>query len=436
MWPLLRIVVPYKQTTKEGGHVDTVNQSVLGDCLQVDDTGEVGLDLNEVCRRLLEQCLNAVMSEQADELLGEGNRRNGYRERKLRTCVGTITLRIPKLREGSYFPTDILKPYSRTDRALIGIIKEIYVLGLSHRKIEKAAIDLEFGSLSSSAISRMCASLDEEVTDLCEKRFEGDFPYLWLDATYLKCRDEGRVKTKAVVTAIALCPDGSRRFVGLDVVDTESYVSWKDFLRDLRKRGIQGVRCVVSDDHAGLVRAAQETWADVSWQRCIVHLERDVLSRFRRTNDKKRAAKALKAVFAERDPRLVREMYAQAIEKIGALEKRAGDLLEDARDDALTYLDFYYEHHVRLRTNNVQERANREIKRRARVVQTFPSPESLIRLIGAVCTEMNETWMNMRFMDVDDKKLWGIKTTQVQPCTEEIQKKASLLLDTAMREAA
>ena len=395
------------------------------------------LDLNGLARKLLEECLNTVMDEQADELLGEGNRRNGYRERKLNTCIGPITLRIPKLREGTYFPDDILKPYSRTDRAMIAAIAETYKLGLSHRKIEKVASDLHFGELSSSTISRMCISLDDEVEDLRRARFEGTYPYLWLDATYLKCRDEGRVRSVAVVTAIALCPDGSRRFVGIDCVDTESRASWREFLLDLRKRGIAGVSCVVSDDHAGLVRAIQEVFPGATWQRCIVHLERDVLGRFSRKADRARAGRALKAIFSQRDPALVREMYAQAITEIGKIERRAGELLEDAREDALAYLSFPYEHHIRLRTNTVQERANREIKRRTNAVQTFPSAASMMRLVGAVCADMNDEWSHSGFMDVRNKERWGVRTAyENNPVSAEIAGKAALLLAEALRPVA
>lgn len=272
------------------------------------------IDLNELARGLLEDCLNAVMSEQADELLGEGNRRNGYRERSLNTCVGRITLRIPKLREGTYFPDDVLRPYSRTDRAMVGAIAETYRLGLSHRKIERAASKLGFGELSSSAVSRMCSELDADVDELRGARFDMGFPYLWLDATYVKCRSDGRVQGRAVVTAIAAGSDGSRRFVGLDCVDTESRGSWRAFLLGLRRRGVEGVRCVTSDDHAGLVRAIAEVYPEASWQRCITHLERDVAGRFRRRADRARAMRAVSAVFKERDPGLVRAMYDRAVE--------------------------------------------------------------------------------------------------------------------------
>lgn len=229
------------------------------------------VDLNEMMRRELESMVNQIMDWQADELCGEGNRRNGYRERKLATVLGEITMRIPKLREGTYFPDELIRPYSRVDRAMVAVVREVYVRGLSTRKIEKAADALGFAGLSPSRVSRMTSDLDEEVAALNARRFEGAaFPYLWLDATYLRCRDEGHVRSRGVVTAIACGDDGSRRFVGFDVVDTESAASWKAFLRGLRKRGVTGVRCVVSDDHEGLVQAIAEVFQGAAWQRCIV----------------------------------------------------------------------------------------------------------------------------------------------------------------------
>ena len=363
------------------------------------------IDINEMMRRELERMVNQIMDWQADELRGEGNRRNGYRERKLVTVLGEITMRIPKLREGTYFPDELIRPYSRVDRAMVAIVKEVYVRGLSTRKIEKAADALEFASLSPSRVSRMTSELDEEVAALNAARFDGTaFPYLWLDATYLNCRDEGHVQSKGVVTAIACGDDGSRRFVGFGAVDTESAVSWKAFLRGLRRRGVAGVKCVVSDDHEGLVQAIAEIFQGAAWQRCIVHLERNVAGWFSRREEKLTAVAAMKAVFAERDPQLVRAAYRQATERIAALKPHAGELLEDAEADALAYLDFPYEHHVRLRTNNVQERANEEIKRRTKVVGVFPSVESMMRLVGSVLIDVNEEWLGMNFIDAASLK--------------------------------
>ncbi|WP_165063136.1 IS256 family transposase [Adlercreutzia sp. ZJ154] len=393
------------------------------------------IDINEMMRRGLETMINQIMDWQADEICGEGNRRNGYRERKLITMLGEITMRIPKLREGTYFPDELIRPYSRVDRAMVGVVKEIYVRGLSTRKIEKVADALKFGSLSPSRISRMTADLDEEVAALSTRRFDGmNFPYLWLDATYLNCRDEGHVQSKGVVTAIACGEDGSRQFVGLDVVDTESTVSWKAFLRDLRKRGIKGVKCVVSDEHTGLVQAIAEVFQGAAWQRCIVHLERNVTGWFSKKEDKAIATAAMKAVFAERDPQLVRAAYRQATERIAQLKGHAGELLEDAEADALAYLDFPYEHHIRLRTNNVQERANEEIKRRTKVVGVFPSVDSMMRLVGAVLTDVNEEWLNAKFMDATSLKDVVRSKTSLDPIPDDIMEKARVCIATAIEE--
>ena len=393
------------------------------------------VDLNEMMRRELESMVNQIMGWQADELCGEGNRRNGYRERKLATVLGEITMRIPKLREGTYFPDELIRPYSRVDRAMVAIVREVYVRGLSTRKIEKAADALGFAGLSPSRVSRMTSDLDEEVAALNARRFEGAaFPYLWLDATYLRCRDEGHVRSRGVVTAIACGDDGSRRFVGFDVVDTESAASWKAFLRGLRKRGVTGVRCVVSDDHEGLVQAIAEVFQGAAWQRCIVHLERNVAGWFPKKEDKAVATAAMKAVFAERDPRLVRAAYRQAAERIAQLKARAGELLEDAEADALAYLDFPYEHHVRLRTNNVQERANEEIKRRTKVVGVFPSAESMMRLVGSVLIDVNEEWLGASFIDAASLKDVRRSERDEEPIPEDVVELARIRVAAAIEE--
>ena len=393
------------------------------------------VDLNEMMRRELESMVNQIMGWQADELCGEGNRRNGYRERKLATVLGEITMRIPKLREGTYFPDELIRPYSRVDRAMVAIVREVYVRGLSTRKIEKAADALGFAGLSPSRVSRMTSDLDEEVAALNARRFEGSaFPYLWLDATYLRCRDEGHVRSRGVVTAIACGDDGSRRFVGFDVVDTESAASWKAFLRGLRKRGVTGVRCVVSDDHEGLVQAIAEVFQGAAWQRCIVHLERNVAGWFPKKEDKAVATAAMKAVFAERDPRLVRAAYRQAAERIAQLKARAGELLEDAEADALAYLDFPCEHHVRLRTNNVQERANEEIKRRTKVVGVFPSAESMMRLVGSVLIDVNEEWLGASFIDAASLKDVRRSERDEEPIPEDVVELARIRVAAAIEE--
>ncbi len=356
------------------------------------------VNLQELIRALAEALVNEIMDAQAEDACADGNQRNGYRERSLVTSVGRITLRIPKLRRGTYFPEDLIERYSRVDRAVIAAVSEMVTCGVSTRKVERVAHALGVDRMSASQVSRICASLDDTVADLQSRTFEGTrFPYLWIDATYLKCRDGGHVSSCAMVTAIAAAADGRRVLAGVDAVDAEDYPAWKAFLLSLRDRGVTGVVCAVSDAHAGLKRAIAEVFPGAAWQRCIVHLERNVCALARNRRERRVVGSIMKAVFAEQDAELVRELYHIAIDEIGALNAAAGELLEEAEADALAYLDFPAAHHRRLRTNNVQERMNREIKRRADVVQVFPSKKSLLRLLGAVLSEMDEDWAGRRW---------------------------------------
>ena len=308
----------------------------------------------------------------------------------------TLT-RVPKLREGTYFPEGILERYTRVEASMVALVREMYVAGVSTRKVGLVAEELGVSSLSSSEVSALCAGLDEEAEAFRTRPIEGEHPYVWLDATYMKCRTGGRYASVALVTAIGAGADGYRRLLGLDAIDTESYAGWLAFLRSLRERGASGVLCVTSDAHEGLRRAIEEVFPGAAWQRCIVHLMRNAAS-CAPTRQKRAAVLAiLHAVFDERDPALVRELYHLACGEIAGICPRAAGLLEDAEADALAYLDFPYAHHRRIRTNNVQERANRELKRRSRVVQVFPSRKSLIRMLGAVFSEMDEDWASRRW---------------------------------------
>lgn len=356
------------------------------------------VDIRELIRVMAESLINEIMDAQADDACADGNQSNGYRERSLVTSVGTVNLRIPKLRHGSYFPDDLLVRYSRVDRAVVAAVSEMVANGVSARKVERVAQAMGADRMSPSQVSRVRESLDATVADLQTRDLsDASFPYVWLDATYIKCRDNGHVSSCALVTAIGAGSDGYRRLLGLDAIDTESYAGWLAFLRSLRERGVGGVLCVTSDAHEGLRRAIEEVFPGAAWQRCIVHPMRNAAS-CAPTRQKRAAVLAiLHAVFDERDPALVRELYHLACEEIGGFAPKAADLLEDAEADALAYLGFPYAHHRRIRTNNVQERANRELKRRSRVVQVLPSRKSLIRMLGAVFSEMDEEWASRRW---------------------------------------
>lgn len=370
------------------------------------------IDLNTTAKTLLEDLLNTVMDEQAREL---GVPRNGYRHRSLDTALGKITLKIPKLRSGSYFPDDIVSRWSRTDTALASAICEMWVSGISTRKVEKALSELGVEQLSKSRVSRLAESLDFEVDQLRRENLSyTSWPYLWLDGTTVNCRDEGRVRQKVLVTAVALNSDGARRIVGIEGVDVESYISWRSFLLSLRKRGLLGVELVISDDHQGLVQAIKEVFNGCSWQRCIAHFERNVRDTYTRKNNGQAALAAIKQAFKQTNSALVRAGYERAIELVSEVDKKSAKLLEGAEAEVLTYLDFPLEHHRWIRTNNVQERMNEEIKRRIKVVVVFPSVESAIRLVGAVCCDQNDAWLSGRGF-IDKETLQDDYEHQVMP---------------------
>lgn len=357
------------------------------------------IDMQELLRRLAEQVVNAVMDAEADQLCGGGaNSRNGYRERGLATCVGTLTLRIPKLRTGSFFPDDVIERYQRVDRALVAAVAEMYATGTSTRKVQRVAEKMGVSRLSKDQVSAIASSLDADIDELCSRPLDGSpVPYVWLDATYVKCRRGGRAASTAVVTAIGCDAGGWRRVLGVGVVDTESYDSWLAFLRKIRDRGVSGVQLVVSDAHGGLVAAAAEVFQGAAWQRCAVHLMRDCMREAGSWQLRRRVGRIVSQVFRGRDAATVTAMYHVACDMLEGCCPRAAAILEEAEPDALAYLDFPPSHWKRLRTNNVQERTNREIKRRSRVVQVFPSTASLVRLAGAVMCEQDEVWQESRY---------------------------------------
>ena len=357
------------------------------------------INLQETIRLIAEQVANGIMDAEADQLCeSSGNSRNGYRERGLKTCVGELTLRVPKLRSGSFFPEDVIERYQRVDRALAAAVAEMYAGGTSTRKVQRVAERMGVSRLSKDQVSAICASLDADVDELVGRPLSGDaMPYVWLDATYVKCRREGRVASTAVVTAIGCDGGGWRRVLGVAVVDTESYDSWLGFLRRLRERGVGGVRLVVSDAHKGLTRAIGEVFQGAAWQRCVVHLVRDCVREAGSWQLRRRVARIVAPVFRAKDAAAAVAMYHVACDMLREVCPRAADVLEEAEPDALAYLDLPASHWKRLRTNNVQERANREIKRRSRVVQVFPSEGSLMRLAGAVMCDMDEAWSASRY---------------------------------------
>ena len=300
------------------------------------------IDMQELLRRLAEQVVNAVMDAEADQLCGGGaNSRNGYRERGLATCVGTLTLRIPKLRTGSFFPDDVIERYQRADRALVAAVAEMYATGTSTRKVRRVAEKMGVSRLSKDQVSAIASSLDADIEEPCARPLDGSpVPYVWLDATYVKCRRGGRVASTAVVTAIGCDAGGWRRVLGVDAVDTESCDSWLAFLRKIRDRGVSGVELVVSDAHAGLVAAAAEVFQGAAWRRCAVHPMRDCMREAGSRRLRRRVGGIVSQVFRGRDAATVTAMYHAACDMLEGCCPRAAAILEEAEPDALAYLDF------------------------------------------------------------------------------------------------
>ena len=393
-----------------------------------------------------------IMSIQADEACGaeygarsdrRADGRGGYRSRRLDTTVGTPGLRIPKLRSGSYFPTGLPGRYSRTDRALAAAVAEMYVTGTPARKAGRVAAKLGAGSLPRDQVSRLCAVIDGEVDAFLARDWSAmRLDCLFLDATYVRCRVSGRVRSEALVTAIGVGDDGRRRLVGLACANAESYASWRGFPRDLEGRGACDVRLVTSDAHDGLVRAIREVYPEATWQRRVVHVKRDVLAKVDGREAQRRARAAVSPILGESDPTLVRAPCHEAAGELASFAPGASRVLEDAEVDALAYLSFPREHRAEIRTNNVQERMNCELKRRAKVVQTFPSTESVLRLLGGIVDEADADWASENlFMSRESlRPVLGLERAENRiegfAPSEEVRARAEVIMMVALDEYA
>jgi putative transposase len=337
------------------------------------------------------QHLGAERHERTAERTGQ---RNGYREREWDTRVGTIGLRVPRVREGGYLP-NWLEPRKRAEQALVAVVREAYVQGVSTRKVDDLVRALGLDGISKSQVSRLCQALDEEVARFRNRRLEGEYPYLWLDATFVKVRDGGRVVSQAVVIAIGVNADGQREVLGLDVGPSEDGAFWHRFLRGLSARGLSGVQLVISDAHGGLKGAIAAVLQGASWQRCRVHFIRNVLAVVPNAAQEMVAA-TIRTVFAQPDAAGARETWRRVADSLRGRFPRAAALLDEAEDDVLAYAAFPREHWRQAWSNNPLERLNREIKRRSDVVGIFPNEAAVIRLVGSVLAEQHDEWQVAR----------------------------------------
>ncbi|MGH2848854.1 MAG: IS256 family transposase [Thermoleophilaceae bacterium] len=355
-----------------------------------------GLDfLRESLSWVVQQLMEAEVSELVGAERGQRapeerlTHRNGYRARRWDTRAGELELAIPKLRRGSYFPS-FLEPRRRSEQALVSVVQEAYVAGVSTRKVDQVVESLGL-RISKSEVSRICAGLDEQVDAFRHRPLEGSYPYLWLDAKVEKVRDGGRVVRKALVLAYGVHESGYREVIALDVGEAETEAFWRSFLRSLVERGLGGVRLVVSDAHAGLKRAIGQVLG-CPWQRCSVHFLREALGHARREQQPMLAA-LLRPLFNAETGEQARELVGDALERLGKPLPKIAALLQEAEEDLLAFYAFPADHWAKLRSTNPLERVNREIGRRTDVVGIFPNDRSLIRLAASVVIEQNDEWL-------------------------------------------
>jgi putative transposase len=352
--------------------------------------------LREVVHRVVQELMEAEVGvqigaeryERTDERVTQ---RNGYRRRPWDTRVGTLELAIPKLRTGSYFPS-WLEPRRRTEQALVAVVAEAYVQGVSTRKVEALVQALGIAGLSKSEVSRLAARLDEQVAAFRTRRLDAAYPYLWLDARYEHVREGGRVVSMAVVVAYGVRADGVREVLGLDIGLSEDVALWRAFLQDLVARGVRGVHLVVSDAHQGLKQAIREVFVGASWQRCRVHFVRNVLARVPKSAQAMVAA-TVRTIFQQPDRPAAQAQLAHVLATLEDRFPKVVPLLVEAEEEILTFYDFPPEHWRQVYSTNPLERLNKELKRRSAVVGIFPNRDAVLRLLGAVLAEQNDEWL-------------------------------------------
>jgi transposase-like protein len=362
----------------------------------------------DLLREMVKSFAEALMGAEADALCGAPfrersgervNRRNGYRERRFDTRAGTIDLALPKLRSGSYFPDWLLERRRRAERAMVAVVAECYVKGVSTRRVDGLVKTLGIEGISKRQVSEMAKSLDAEVAAFRSRPLDGGpYPYLWLDALAVRVREGGRIVRCACVVATAVNADGYREILGLDTFTSEDEAAWRAFLAGLVERGLSGVQLVVSDDHRGLTNAIDALLPGASWQRCRTHFMRNLLCRVPKSAQPF-VATMVRTVFAQPSAAEVAAQLGRVTEQLAEGFPQVAVMLGDAAPDVTAFAAFPTEHWRQTWSNNPQERLNREIRRRTDVVGIFPNREAVIRLTGMVLAEQHDEWaVGRRYM--------------------------------------
>jgi transposase-like protein len=366
-------------------------------------------------REMISFAAERLMALEVDGICGAGhgernaersNHRNGYRERAWETRAGAITLPIPKLRKGSYLPF-FLEPRRTAEKALVAVIQEAYIQGISTRSVDDLVKAMGMSGISKSQVSRLCADIDERVKAFLDRPLEGDWPYLWLDATYIKTRQGGRIVSVAAIVAVAVNAQGRREVLGLAIGPSEAETFWTDFLRALTRRGLRGVKLVISDAHEGLKAAAAKVLG-ATWQRCRVHFMRNALAHVSK-GQRLMVAAAIRTAFVQEDHQAAVAQWRQIVDSLVRRFPKLAAMMGDAEQDVLAFMAFPKDHWRQIHSTNPLERVNKEIKRRTNVVGIFPNEAAIIRLVGAIITEQNDEWaVSRRYMTLETLARLGL----------------------------